>query len=147
MNDQEIEIIDSLNRSQKIKNFFKNNLKIILTLILLILITILGYFVFIEFQEDKREKISNLYKNTIINFNENNKNKTLSNLEDIIKKNDDTYSPLALYFIIENNLISSQDKVNEYFDKIIYDLSLNKTIKNLNIYKKALYNSDFQSWD
>jgi len=147
MNDQEIEIIDSLNRSQKIKNFFKNNLKIILTLILLILITILGYFVFIEFQEDKREKISNLYKNTIINFNENNKNKTLSNLEDIIKKNDDTYSPLALYFIIENNLISSQDKVNEYFDKIIYDLSLNKTIKNLNIYKKALYNSDFQSGD
>ncbi len=86
MNDQEIEIIDSLNRSQKIKNFFKNNLKIILTFILLILITILGYFVFIEFQEDKREKISNLYKNTIINFNENNKNKTLSNLEDIIKK-------------------------------------------------------------
>ena len=147
MNDQEIEIIDSLNRSQKIKNFFKNNLKIILTLILLILLTIFGYFVFKEFQEDKREKISNLYKNTIINFNENNKNKTISNLEDIINKNDDTYSPLALYFIIENNLISSQDKVNEYFDKIIYDLNLNKTIKNLNIYKKALYNSDFQSWD
>ena len=34
MNDQEIEIIDKLNRSQKVKNFFKNNLKIILTLIL-----------------------------------------------------------------------------------------------------------------
>ena len=145
MNEQDIEIIDSLNRSQKIKNFFKNNLKIILVILFLILLVVFGYLVFKEFQEDKRIKISNLYKNTILNFNENNKDKTMSNLNEIINEKDDTYSPLALYFIIENDLILSQDKVNEYFDKIIYDLNLNKTIKNLNIYKKALYNSNYQS--
>ena len=145
MNEQDIEIIDSLNRSQKIKNFFKNNLKIILVILFLILLVVFGYLVFKEFQEDKRIKISNLYKNTILNFNENNKDKTISNLKEIINEKDDTYSPLALYFIIENDLILSQDKVNEYFDKIIYDLNLNKTIKNLNIYKKALYNSNYQS--
>ena len=145
MNEQDIEIIDSLNRSQKIKNFFRSNLRIIVVILFLILLAVFGYLVFKEFQEDKRIKISNLYKNTILNFNENNKDKTISNLKEIINEKDDTYSPLALYFIIENDLILSQDKVNEYFDKIIYDLNLNKTIKNLNIYKKALYNSNYQS--
>ena len=69
----------------------------------------------------------------------------IKNLTGIIKKKDETYSPLALYFLIENNLISSKEEVNLYFDIIINELKLNKTIKDLNIYKKALYNSDFSS--
>ena len=42
-------------------------------------------------------------------------------------------------------MISSKEEVNLYFDIIINELKLNKTIKDLNIYKKALYNSDFSS--
>ena len=63
----------------------------------------------------------------------------------IIYKKDETYSPLALYFLIENNIINSTEKINNLFDVIINDLNLDKEIKNLVIYKKALYNSDFAS--
>ena len=83
-----------------------------------------------------------MYKNSIINFSDTNKAQVIKNLTGIIKKKDETYSPLALYFLIENNLISSKEEVNLYFDIIINELKLNKTIKDLNIYKKALYNSD-----
>ena len=60
----------------------------------------------------------------------------------IINKKDPTYSPLSLYFIIDNKLVSDRKKVNELFDIVIKEISLDKEIKNLLIYKKALYNAD-----
>ena len=56
-----------------------------------------------------------------------------------------TYSPLALYFLIDNNIIDDKNKINELFDTVINETSLEKEIKNLLIYKKALFNSDFES--
>ncbi len=145
MNEQEIEIINSLTRTQKIKNFTKKNIKFIILIIIVILLSIFGFFVLKEINDRKKVEISNLYKNSIINFSDTNKAQVIKNLTGIIKKKDETYSPLALYFLIENNLISSKEEVNLYFDIIINELKLNKTIKDLNIYKKALYNSDFSS--
>ena len=55
---------------------------------------------------------------------------------------DPTYSPLSLYFIIDNNLINNQEKINLLFDVLIKDTSLDSEIRNLIIYKKALYNAD-----
>ena len=60
----------------------------------------------------------------------------------MIAKKDKTYSPLSLYFIIDNELISDQSKINELFDVLIEDISLEEEIKNLVIYKKALFNAD-----
>ena len=56
---------------------------------------------------------------------------------------DKTYAPLSLYFLIDNKLIQSRDKINELFDLLIKNSSLEKEVKNLIIYKKALYNSEF----
>ncbi len=39
-------------------------------------------------------------------------------------------------------MIADKNKINELFDLIIYKTSLEKEIKNLIIYKKALYNAD-----
>ena len=66
-------------------------------------------------------------------------------LVSIVHEKDRTYSPLALYFLIDNNIISDKNKINELFDTVINETSLEKEIKNLLIYKKALFNSDFES--
>ena len=63
----------------------------------------------------------------------------------IVEANDRTYSPLALYFLIDNNIATSNKKINELFNILINDTNLEKEIKNLIIYKKALYNSDFEN--
>ena len=47
--------------------------------------------------------------------------------------------------MIDKSLVSDQSKINELFDVIIEDVSLEIEIKNLIIYKKALFNSDFVS--
>ena len=59
-----------------------------------------------------------------------------------LTKKNPTYSPLSLYFIIDNNLVTDQAKANSLFDTLIKDTSLDNEIKNLIIYKKALYNAD-----
>ena len=50
---------------------------------------------------------------------------------------------MAFFFLLDNDLISSNQEINSYFDLLINDVSLDKEIKNLTIYKKGLYNSDF----
>ena len=141
--DEEIAIIDTNTRTEKIKNFFKNNIKKIVVFLIGLIFIIVSYFAFNELKSQKKNKISNLYNSIIINYSKNEKNKTKENLLDIIKEKDSTYSPLSLYFIIDNNLITNQKTINELFNFVINEISFEKEIKNLIIYKKALYNADF----
>ena len=78
----------------------------------------------------------------VTNFDNGQKNIN-NELIEIINEKDKTYSPLAFFFLLDNDLISSKDEINSYFDLLINDVSLEKEIKNLTIYKKGLFNSDF----
>ena len=140
--DEELSIIDTNTRNEKIKNFFVSNRKIIIISISLIILIIIALFGFGEFKSKQKIKISNLYNSIIVDHEDVNKDKTLKSLIDIINKKDNTYSPLALYFILDNKLSNDKNQINELFDIIINEVSLEKEIKNLIIYKKALYNAD-----
>ena len=140
--DEETVIINNNTRNEKIKNFFINNRKILISILLLILIFLISYFAFTEYKKKQKLKISDQYNSTLVEYTENNKEKTIKSLVDLIYKNDSTYSPLSLYFIIDNKLITERSKINILFDNIIEEVSLDNEIKNLIIYKKALFNAD-----
>ena len=140
--DEETAIINRNTRNEKIKNFFLENKKKLFSLAVLILIILLSYFLFNDYKSKKKIEVSDLYNSTIIDYNKNNKDKTTEALVSLIKKKDPTYSPLSLYFIIDNALITDSFKINELFDIIINDISLDKELKNLIYFKKALYNAD-----
>ncbi len=140
--DEDISIINTNTRNEKIKNFFIKNKNKIISGLCVIVILLIGYFTFGEYQDRKKIKISDSFNTITINYSESNKEKTAKDLIQIINKKNSTYSPLSLYFIIDNELINEKNKINELFDVIIYETSLDKEIKNLNIYKKALYNAD-----
>ena len=93
-------------------------------------------------KKKKKLKISDQYNSAITGYLKDNKEITKNTLIKLINENDSTYSPLSLYFIIDNQLITDNLKINSLFDIIIQDTSLEKEIKNLIIYKKALYNAD-----
>jgi predicted negative regulator of RcsB-dependent stress response len=141
--DEEITIIDSNTRKEKIKNFFINYKKKIIIFISVILILLIGYFSFEEIKNRNKIKLANQFNSTIEDFKTGNKEKIISNLTKIINEQDTTYSPLALYFLIDNNLIDEQDEINNLFNILIDKTNLEKEIKNLIIYKKALFNSNF----
>ena len=140
--DEDISIINSNTRKEKIKSFFVNNKKKLLGFLIVIILLIISFFGYGEFRDYQREKVSNLFYSTVIDYEKNNKEKTVTKLTQIIKLKDPTYSPLSLYFILDNDLISSRGQINNLFDILIKNTSLEKEIKNLIIYKKGLYNAD-----
>ena len=140
--DEDISIINTNTRNEKIKNFFIQNKKKIIAGLVVITILLISYFAFGEYQDSKKIKISNSFNSITLNYSESNKEKTAKDLIQIINEKNSTYSPLSLYFIIDNKLINEKNIINELFDVIINETSLDNEIKNLNIYKKALYNAD-----
>jgi len=140
--DEDLSIINTNTRNEKIKNFFVNNKNKIISGIMILIIIIIGVFSYDKYLINKKKDISDSYNSIIIDYSEKTKEKTASSLIKIINKKDPTYSPLSLYFIIDNNLVSDQSKINSLFDILINDTSLDSEINNLIIYKKALYNAD-----
>jgi len=143
--DEEILIIDSKTRNEKIKNFFINNKKKLVACTSILLISIIGYFSLEEIKIRNKIKLAEKFNLVIINFQTQEKQKTINELTNVVKENEATYSPLALYFLIDNNLIKNKNEINILFDELIDETKLDEEIKNLIIYKKALFNSEFAS--
>ena len=140
--EEDISIINSNTRNEKVRNFFVNNKNKIISVIVILVIVLIGSYSFDSYKTNKKREISNIFNSTILTHSDNTKEKTVQNLVEIINEQDPTYSPLSLYFIIDNKLISNQIEINSYFDILIEKTSLDKEIKNLVIYKKALFNAD-----
>ena len=140
--DEDTSIIDNRTRNERIKNFIINNKKKLISLIIAFIILIISFYSYQIYLDKKREDISNRYNSAIIEYEAANKSKIIPILKDIIDAKDATYSPLALYFIIDNNLINDKGEINSFFDILIDKTSLDIEIKNLIIYKKALFNAD-----
>ena len=143
--DEEITIIDSNARNERIRNFFINNKKKLIITVSIILVIIIGYLSFEKSKERTKIKLANQYNLAIIDLSPKNKQKTIDEMVNVIKSNDVTYSPLALYYLLDNNLLEKNDEINTLFNELIEKTNLENEIKNLIIYKKALFNSDFVS--
>ncbi len=143
--DEEITIIDSNTRNERIKNFFINNKKKLIITVSIILVIIIGYLSFEKSKERTKIKLANQYNLALIDLNPDNKQKTINEMVNVVKSNDATYSPLALYHLLDNNLLENNEEINILFNELIEKTNLENEIKNLIIYKKALFNSDFVS--
>ena len=143
--DEEISIIDTNTRIEKIKRFFVNNKKFLIFVLSSILLIIFIYLTYSAVKERSIKDLAKKYNNILINFNKENKDSFKNQLIEIINEKNSTYSPLALYFILDNDLSSTNEEINDYFDTIIENINLEKEIKNLIIYKKGLFNSEFET--
>ena len=143
--DEEISIINTNTRNEKIKNFFIKNKKYLIAILSSIILIVFAYFSYGEIQDRKIKKIAERYNNISIKFDDSNKIDVKNELIDIVYEKNSTYSPLALYFIIDNEIQSSNEEINKFFDIIINEVSLDKEIKNLIIYKKGLFNANFET--
>jgi len=140
--DEEISIIDSNTRNQKIKDFFINNKKILATITIFLIFSILSFYIYQIYEDQHKENISNRYNSAIIEHKNGYDSKIISEMKEIIEDKNSTYSPLALYYLIDENLIKDKNEINYLFDVLINKTSLDYEIKNLIIYKKALFNAD-----
>ena len=140
--DEEISIINEKTRNEKIKSFFVENKKLLFSFLVIIVILIFSFYSYKIYSDNQRVKLSDKYNSAVFNYKNGEKTKAKSSLIELIEHKDSTYSPIALYFLIDNQLIESIERNNELFDILIDKTSLETEIKNLIIYKKALFNAD-----
>jgi len=141
--DEDISIVNEETRKQKIINFFLDNKKKIISILLILIFLIFGIFVKNELNKRKKISLSEDFNKITSNYKSMNKESLISELSKIIHERDNTYSPLALYFLIDNQILLEKEKINKFFNILIEKTNLDNEILNLIIYKKALFNSDF----
>jgi len=141
---EDIEIVNQNTRIEKIKNFFSNNYKKIISGLILILIFLFSYFGYLEYKKRQKAGIAEIYNQITLKELTTKNVSDIKKLTEIIEEKDPVYSTLSLYFVIENELVSDKKEINNFFDLVIKSQVENE-LKNLIIYKKALYNSDIAS--
>ncbi len=140
--DEDIAIINSNTRNQRIKDFFTKNKKLLISLLIFLILILLSFYSYQIYQDKNKIKISDKYNSAIIKHKNGDNSAIITAMQEIVENKDPTYSPLALYYLIDNELINDKSKINRLFDILIKKTSLDNEIKNLVIYKKALYNAD-----
>ena len=143
--DEEISIINTNSRNERIKNFFINNKKKIAILISTFLIILISFFIYSSVKKKNKLALADKYNLVTSELEQINRADVQNELLEIINEEDGTYSVLALYYLIDNKIIVDREKINALFDKVINEIKLEKEIKNLIIYKKALFNSDTEN--
>ena len=138
--DEDLTIVNQNTRNESITSFLKKNLKKIILILFSLIIFLIFLFIYQELKERKKNRLAEKYNNIIFDKNISDKSETKDKMIEIVNAKDQTYSTLALYYIIDNKLLDNQIKINEFFDTII-SISKNEN-KFLIVYKKALYNSD-----
>ena len=122
--DEEISIIDKRTRNERIKSFFIENRKKIIFGISTIILFIIVFYSYQTYKEGFKEQLSDKYNRAVIDYESGEKSLTSSLLVEVIEDKDSTYSPLALYFILDNNLIDDPNEVNDLFDLVINKVDL-----------------------
>ena len=96
--DEDLTIINSNTRKEKIKNFFITNKKIIFNFLIFILILIFTFFGYQSYNDSKIKDISDEYNSAIIEYSQNNKGKTKDILVNIVNKKSNLFSTLIIFY-------------------------------------------------
>ena len=129
----------------RIKKFYESNKILIFSSILILIILIVSSSLYLESKERKKILLSENYIQAKFYLDNGNKYEALNTLKEVIIANDPVYSTLSLFLILNHNLIVDYKEISLLFDRLLENNKFEKELRNLLIYKKALFNSNFVS--
>jgi len=132
---------EDLNKNYQIiiLKFLKKNLKSLIALSALLVVTLFGYLIYNDLQKKNEIKLSEKYTQATVQLKQKKKEESKLLLEGIIDEGHKFYSPLALYYIIDNNLENDPLKIINLFNKILKISSIDEENLNLIKIKKAIF--------
>lgn len=142
MNEKIIETQYDVTKKSKLRIFYDSYKVLIYSIISALLILYASINFYLYKQEKKVILNSEKYVEAKVNLSNNEKDKALIKLKEIIYSNDQTYSPLSLFLILNQNLIEDKKELSGFFDYLLSNIKLDEEIKNLLIYKRALFNEN-----
>ena len=134
---------NNIGNKSKLKFFYENNKRKIFIILSSILILFLLLFYYLNNQNKKILKISGNYITAKIYLANGQKEKAKKLLKHNISLNNSTYSTLSLFLMLNENLLSDEKEVSNLFNYILINCTFKKEIKDLLIFKKALFESNY----
>ncbi len=133
----------SINDKGKVKKFYVSYKNYIISFI----VALFFLFAFLSFYADakikKRTSLSENFIEAKIDLEKDNIKKALISLKKIVYMNDSTYSTLSFFLILDQNLIKDYTEMSILFDHLLKNNEFKTEMRNLLIYKKAIFNSNF----
>ena len=139
------EIQYDVTKKTKLRKFYDANKILIFLSPILLIITIGLVSFYLDNKEKKKILLSDNYIEGKIYLENGEKNKAKNILKKIIYENDETYSTLSLFLILNGHLVTEREELLSLFNYVLENNKFENELKNLLIYKKALFQSDFAS--
>ena len=143
MNDNLFQAQYDLTKKSRIRKFYEERKYLIFILIAIILAIIISISFYAENKKNKIILLSDSYVEAKIYLQGGKRDKAKNKLQEIIFAKDSTYSSLALFLMIKENLLENDQEKMELFNHILENNKFDKEVKNLIILKKVLSKENF----
>ena len=143
MTENFIEAQYDITKRSRLKKFYDSNKILIFSSILIIIISLASFIFYLKNAEKNKILLSENYVKARIYLEDGNKSEAINMLKEVIYANDSIYSTLSLFLIINQNLIEDYAELSTLFDHLLENNRFEVEIKNLLIYKKALFKSNY----
>ena len=145
MNENLFEAEYDVTKKSKLRKLYESNKILIFSIILILIIAIFSTGFYLGIKEKNKTLLADNYIEAKVDIENGDRNKAKNILKTIIFANDSTYSTLSLFLILNENLIIEQKELLNLFDHILKNNKFDKEVRNLIIFKKALFQSNFVS--
>lgn len=137
------EIKYDITKKSKIKQFYEKYKIFIIFIISFLIISFVSFSFYIENKENKKIKLSDNYIKAKLYLENGRLDDSTKLLQEIIFENDTTYSTLSFFVLIDENLISDKTEIKKLFNYLLENINYTKEMRNLLIFKKTLFISNF----
>ena len=145
MNENLFEAQYDVSKKNRLKRFYTENKIAIFSTIIVLLILAISFSIYLINKEKKDALLADNYIEAKIYLEAGEKNKAKRILKNIVLSNNGTYSALSLFLILNENLIVNEQELLNLFNLLLKNNKFEDEIKNLIIFKKAIFQSNYSN--
>ena len=130
-------------KKSKFRRLYDANKLLIFSTLFVLIITSISFSFYTVSREKKQILLADNYMVAIFYLQNNERDKGRKILKEIILANNRTYSTLSLFLILDEDLVDDQKEISNLFDHLLANNKFEQEVKNLIIFKKTLFLSNF----
>ena len=143
MNENLFETQYDVTKKSKFRRLYDANKLLIFSTLFVLIIASISFSFYTVSREKKQILLADNYMVAIFYLQNNERDKGRKILKEIILANNRTYSTLSLFLILDEDLVDDQREISNLFDHLLANNKFEQEVKNLIIFKKTLFLSNF----
>ena len=130
-------------KKSRFRKLYDANRLLIFSILFVLIIASISFSFYTASKEKKQILLADNYMVAKFYLQNNERDKGRKILKEIILANNRTYSTLSLFLILDENLVDDQKEISNLFDHLLANNKFEQEVKNLIIFKKTLFLSNF----